>query len=41
MVSIYQGFSAIDLDPRAHRLSPVIAGRRIILDEGGDGLIDE
>jgi transcriptional regulator with XRE-family HTH domain len=41
MENIYQSFGAIDLDPCAHRLSPVIAGRRIILKEGGDGLVDE
>lgn len=36
--SIYQAFGAVDLDPCAHRLSPVIAARRILPDEGGDGL---
>jgi transcriptional regulator with XRE-family HTH domain len=38
---IYTAFGEIDLDPCAHLLSPVIAGRRIILSEGGDGLVDD
>lgn len=41
MANIYQSFGAIDLDPCAHLLSPVIAGHRIILAEDGDGLNDE
>lgn len=41
MANIYQSFGAIDLDPCGHCQSPVIAGRRIILGEGGDGLNDE
>ncbi len=41
MTSIYAAFGEVDLDPCAHRLSPVIAQRRIILSEGGDGLVDD
>lgn len=41
MESIYAAFGDIDLDPCAHRLSPVLAHRRIILSEGGDGLTDD
>ena len=41
MQGIYAAFGEIDLDPCAHRLSPVIARRRILLDEGGDGLVDD
>ena len=41
MKSIYAAFGDVDLDPCAHWLSPVIAQRRIILSEGGDGLIDD
>jgi transcriptional regulator with XRE-family HTH domain len=41
MQIIYAAFGPVDLDPCAHRLSPVVAKRRILLDEGGDGLADE
>lgn len=41
MDSIYAAFGAIDLDPCANLLSPVVARRRILLSEGGDGLVDE
>ena len=41
MMHIYTAFGEIDLDPCAHALSPVIARRRIMLSEGGDGLIDD
>lgn len=41
MEIIYEAFGPVDLDPCAHRMSPVVAARRIILEEGGDGLIDE
>ncbi len=41
MEHIYTAFGEIDLDPCAHLLSPVIARRRIILSEGGDGLVDD
>jgi len=41
MQNIYSAFGEIDLDPCAHRLSPVVAERRILIDEGGDGLVDE
>ena len=41
MANIYAAFGAVDLDPCAHLLSPVIAHRRILLSEGGDGLIDD
>ncbi len=40
MASIYAAFGEVDLDPCAHQLSPVIAHRRIVLSEGGDGLVD-
>lgn len=38
---IYAAFGEIDLDPCGSVLSPVIAHRRILLSEGGDGLVDE
>ena len=41
MACIYSAFGEIDLDPCGHTLSPVIARRRILLSEGGDGLVDE
>ena len=41
MMHIYTAFGEIDLDPCAHALSPVIARRRIMLSEGGDGLADD
>lgn len=41
MDGIYTAFGEIDLDPCANLLSPVIAHRRILLSEGGDGLTDE
>ena len=41
MAGIYAAFGAIDLDPCGHTLSPVIARRRILLGEGGDGLADD
>jgi transcriptional regulator with XRE-family HTH domain len=41
MEAIYSAFGQVDLDPCGHPLSPVIARRRIIVDEGGDGLADD
>ncbi|OBX17793.1 hypothetical protein A9995_14870 [Erythrobacter sp. QSSC1-22B] len=41
MASIYAAFGEVDLDPCAHELSPVIAHRRILMSEGGDGLVDD
>lgn len=41
MAHVHAAFGEIDLDPCAHRLSPVVARRRILLDEGGDGLVDD
>ena len=41
MVGIYAAFGDIDLDPCGHQLSPVVARRRILLSESGDGLADE
>jgi len=41
MAHVHAAFGEIDLDPCAHRLSPVVAHRRILLDEGGDGLVDD
>jgi transcriptional regulator with XRE-family HTH domain len=38
--NICAAFGEIDLDPCAHTLSPVVAHRRLIPDEGGDGLKD-
>lgn len=34
-------FGPIDLDPCGHRMSPVNARKRILLEEGGDGLVDD
>lgn len=41
MANIYEAFGDIDIDPCANAASPVIARRRILLDEGGDGLVDD
>lgn len=41
MDGIYSAFGEVDLDPCAHVLSPVVARRRIILSEGGDGLVED
>lgn len=41
MESIYAAFGEIDIDPCANELSPVVAHRRILPSEGGDGLNDE
>lgn len=41
MADIYAAFGEVDLDPCAHRLSPVVARRRIDLEDGGDGLFDK
>lgn len=41
MNAIYQSFGAVCIDPCGHLLSPVVARRRILLSEGGDGLKDE
>lgn len=41
MASIYAAFGDVDIDPCGHSLSPVIARRRILLSEGGDGLLDD
>jgi transcriptional regulator with XRE-family HTH domain len=40
MTGIYGAFGDIDLDPCAHEQSPVIANRKILLSEGGNGLTD-
>lgn len=40
LTDIYAAFGGIDLDPCANELSPVVARRRILLSEGGDGLSD-
>jgi hypothetical protein len=40
MMPISEAFGRIDLGPCAHLLSPVIARRRILLSEGGDGLAE-
>ena len=41
MARIHAAFGEIDLDPCAHSLSPVVARRRILPEEGGDGLVDD
>ena len=41
MTNIYAAFGEVDLDPCGHLLSPVVSKRRIILSEGGDGLVDD
>lgn len=41
MANIYAAFGKIDLDPCGHPLSPVVAHRRILPRDGGDGLIDD
>ena len=41
MTSIYAAFGEVDIDPCANELSPVVAHRRILPSEGGDGLNDE
>lgn len=41
MNAIYSAFGEVDLDPCAHLLSPVIARRRILLSDGGDGFADD
>lgn len=40
MANIYDAFGDIDLDPCANELSRVVARRRILPSEGGDGLFD-
>ncbi len=40
MESIHAAFGDIDIDPCAHLSSPVVARRRILLSEGGDGLTE-
>jgi transcriptional regulator with XRE-family HTH domain len=41
LARINDAFGAIDLDPCGHALSPVVAKRRILLEEGGDGFVDD
>ena len=41
MLSIYEAFGEIDVDPCANALSPVVARRRILREEGGDGLVED
>ncbi len=41
MEGIYAAFGEVDIDPCGHVLSPVVARRRIILSEGGDGLVED
>lgn len=41
LATIHAAFGEIDLDPCGHALSPVVARRRILLAEGGDGLRDD
>ena len=41
MAGIYTVHGEIDLDPCGHSLRPVNAHRRMLLSEGGDGLVNE
>lgn len=41
MAGIYEAFGAVDIDPCGHPLSPVVAHRRILPSEGGDGLTED
>ena len=41
MEHIYAAFGEVECDPCAHALSSVVARRRIMLSEGGDGLVDD
>lgn len=41
MQKIYAAFGGVDVDPCAHKASPVVARRRILLSEGGNGLVDD
>lgn len=41
MANIHAAFGEIDLDPCGHLASPVIARRRILFAEGGDGLTED
>ncbi|MDJ0278897.1 DNA N-6-adenine-methyltransferase [Sphingomonas sp. 2R-10] len=41
LAKVHYAFGAIDLDPCGHTLSPVVAKRRILLEEGGDGFVDD
>lgn len=41
LAKVHHAFGAIDLDPCGHALSPVVAKRRILLEEGGDGFVDD
>ncbi|PCG14260.1 MAG: hypothetical protein DI530_04770 [Sphingomonas sp.] len=41
LAKVEDAFGPIDLDPCGHRLSPVTAKRRILLEEGGDGFVDD
>jgi transcriptional regulator with XRE-family HTH domain len=41
MVAVYDAFGGVDIDPCAHLQSPVIAQRRILLSESGDGLSED
>ena len=41
MEPIYRAFGDVDLDPCGHVLSPVVAARRILASEGGDGLSED
>jgi transcriptional regulator with XRE-family HTH domain len=40
LAPIYDAFGPIDLDPCGHELSPVVARRRLIPEQGADGLTD-
>ena len=41
MANIYSAFGPVDLDPCANVNSPVVAFRRILLSDGGDGLVED
>jgi transcriptional regulator with XRE-family HTH domain len=41
MANIYAAFGEVSIDPCGHQSSPVIAHRRILFAEGGDGLTED
>ena len=41
LAKVHDAFGTIDLDPCGHALSPVMAARRILLEEDGDGFVDD
>ncbi|RDE06404.1 DNA N-6-adenine-methyltransferase [Sphingomonas aracearum] len=41
LAKVEDAFGPINLDPCGHRLSPVVATRRILLEDGDDGFVDD